>query len=275
MRLSMIELKNISFKYKNGKEVLSNINFFVNDGEVISIIGKNGTGKSTLARIIAGILKPTSGNVLIDDLDVHNKNNFKQIRTNIGIVFQNPDNQILFNNVHDDIEFALKNLQLENKEERIKNSLEMVDMKDYENYDTYKLSLGQKQRVNLAGAIATSTKYLILDEPTTMIDSNGKEKIYDIIKNLHKNGKTIIFITNNINEILLSNRIVVMNDRQIASIIRKEDLFNNLDLLKSLDINIPDIIKLTLLLKENGLNIQLKDYTISELAQEICKNFNS
>lgn len=270
----MIDLKNISFKYKNGKSVLSDINLCINDGEIISIIGKNGTGKSTLARIIAGILKPNFGNVTVDGLDVHKKSNFKQVRTNIGIVFQNPDNQILFNNVHDDIEFALKNLQLENKDERIKKSLAMVNMEDYENYDTYKLSLGQKQRINIAGAIATSTKYLILDEPTTMVDSNGKEKIYDIIKNLNRNGKTIIFITNNINEILLSNRIVVMNNGKIASIINKEDLFDNLDLLKSLDINIPDIIKLALLLQEKGLNIKLNDYTISELADEIYKNFN-
>ena len=268
----MIELNNIDFKYKNGKKVLSNINLKINEGEIVSIIGKNGTGKSTLAKIISGILKPTNGTVIVDNLDVNKKCNFKQIRTKLGIVFQNPDNQILFNNVHDDIEFALKNLQLENKEERIKKSLAMVNMEDYENFDTYKLSLGQKQRINIAGTIATDSKYLILDEPTTMIDSNGKEKIYDIIRTLNKARKTIIFVTNNINEIMLSNRIIIMNNGQIESTINSVDLFDNIDLLNSLDINIPDIIKLVHLLRQKGLNINFNNYNIYELADEIMKS---
>ena len=127
----MIEIENLSFKYKNGKQILNDINFTIRDGEVISIIGNNGVGKSTFLKIISGILKPTKGNVKIDNIDAYQRKNMELIRKKVGIVFQNPDNQILFNNVYDDVEFALKNLNLDNSDKRIKEALNMVGMAEY------------------------------------------------------------------------------------------------------------------------------------------------
>src|SRR5574344_2413583 len=219
----MIELKNVNYKYNKNK-VLSNINLKINEGEVICIIGKNGSGKSTLANIIAGIKKPSEGTVTIDEIDALKKSNFIEIRKKVGIVFQNPDSQILFNNVEQDMLFALNNLNIDNKQARIDDSLTQVDMLEFKNFDSLELSLGQKQRVNIASMLAINIKYMVLDEPTTMIDSVEKEKIYEIIKKQKSMKKTIIFITNNINEILLSDKIIVIKNGEIQQIIKKNEL---------------------------------------------------
>ena len=267
----MIEVKNVSYKYKNQKNVFDDINLMIEEGEIVSIIGKNGEGKTTLARIITGLLKPTKGEVIIDGLNAYEKKNFKEIRRKISIVFQNPENQILFNEVYEDVKFALNNLELEDKDRRIDDSLKKVGMEKFKKSDTFKLSLGQKQRINIASAIAIDSKYIVLDEPTTMIDSEGKEKIYSIIKNLKKENKTIIFITNNINEILLSDRIIVIENNKIKKDFRKAQLLENKELLKEVNIKLPDILELKEILKERGVEIKLEEYTILELADKICE----
>ena len=160
----MIKIEDVSFRYKNSENVLENINLEINEGEFISIVGKNGTGKSTILNLLAGLTKPTKGKVFIDDIDTKSKKDFINLRKKVGIVFQNPDNQILFPRVHEDIEFALKNLDIEDKEKRIEESLEVVNMLEFKNSDTYELSLGQKQRINIASMLAIKPKYLILDE---------------------------------------------------------------------------------------------------------------
>lgn len=167
----MIQIRNLNFQYLSGKSVLKNIDLEIKEGECLSIIGKNGAGKSSLVRLIAGLIKPSKGEILIDEINVQDRKKAKEIRKKIGIVFQNPENQILFPNVQDDLEFALKNLDLPNRETRIRNALQKVGMENYSNEDTYELSLGQKQRINLASVLAVNPLYLILDEPTTMIDS--------------------------------------------------------------------------------------------------------
>ena len=179
----MIKIQNLSYMYNKKDLILDNINLQINNGEAISIIGKNGCGKSTLLKLIGGIMKPSSGNIFIDDIDIYKRNNF---RKEIGIIFQNPDTQILFPKVYDDIEFALNNLNLEDRKKRIQNALKKVNLIDKEEQDTYTLSLGQKQRVNIASVLAISPKYILLDEPTTMIDSKEKDNIYQIIKELKK-----------------------------------------------------------------------------------------
>lgn len=267
----MIEVKNVSFKYKNQNEILKDINLIINSGEVVCIIGKNGTGKSTLIKIISGILKPTKGNVLVDGIDEYKKKNFELTRKKIGVVFQNPDNQILFNNVYDDVEFSLKNLKIENRDIKINESLKLVDMIKHKNDDTFKLSLGQKQRVNIASALAINPSYLILDEPTTMIDSNGKEKIYKIINELKMNKNTVIFVTNNINEILLADKVIIMDNKKIEVILNKEEIIRNIDLLKKFDIYIPDILKIIIALNKKGVNIDLENYTIEEISNKIVE----
>lgn len=271
----MIEIENLSFNYKNGKQVLNNLNLTIKDGEVISIIGNNGVGKSTFLKIISGILKPTKGSIKIDNIDVYKRKNFELIRKKVGIVFQNPDNQILFNNVYDDVEFALKNLKLDNCDKRIKDALKMVGMDEHINEDTFKLSLGQKQRVNIASCLAIQPKYLMLDEPTTMLDSKGKLQIYEIIKKLKENNQTIVFITNNINEILFSDRIIVLEEGKIKQIFNRENIFDDILLLENNNIYIPDYLKLLILLNRKGLNIKIKDYSVEELSDNIIKEIKN
>ena len=267
----MIKFENVSFKYNGNENVLENLNICINDGEFISIIGKNGTGKSTLLNLISGINMPSKGNILIDDINTKSKKQFIELRKKIGVVFQNPDNQVLFPRVYDDIEFALKNLKIEDREERIKEALKNVNMVGFENHDTYELSFGQKQRINIASVLAIKPKYIILDEPTTMIDSNEKENIYKCLLKLKEEGYTIIFVTNNINEILLSDKVYILNNKQIEYIINKDDILENTKILDECGIKIPDIIEVLLSLRKNDIEINLKEWTISEMINEIIK----
>lgn len=271
----MIKFENVSFKYKNGENILENLNFEINEGEFISIIGKNGTGKSTALNLMSGIIKPTKGNIFIDDIDTKSKKDFIELRKKVGIVFQNPDNQILFPRVYEDIEFALKNLNFENRKEKIEEALNIVNMKDFQYEDTYELSLGQKQRINIASVLAVKPKYIILDEPTTMIDSKEKENIYNCLQELKKQGYTIIFVTNNINEILLSDKVFILENKQIKYIFNKKYIIDNVNLLEECDIKVPDIIQIILKLKKNNINLSFKEWTITEMIDgivKVCKN---
>lgn len=269
----MIKISDVSFKYKNGQNILDNINLEVNEGEFICIIGKNGSGKSTLARVISGIVAPTKGKVIIDEIDSSDKKNTLNLRKKVGIVFQNPENQIMFNRVYDDIAFGLNNIKVDNVEERVKNSLNKVKMQEYLDKDTYELSLGQKQRVVIASALSVQPKYLIFDEPTTMLDSEGKEDVYNTIVNLKKEGYTIIYITNLMDEILLSDKIVIMEKGKIASVFNKEDILDNLDLLNNGGFKVPKVVKILSELKKEGIDIRLKDWTIGELTAQIIEVF--
>lgn len=229
-------------------------------------------GKSTLLNLIAGIYKVSNGEILVDGINTKSKKEFLNLRKKISIVFQNPDSQILFPRVYDDVEFAIKNLNLDNSQERIKKALEKVNMLEFKDKDTFELSLGQKQRINLASSLAISPKYLILDEPTTMIDWKEKENVYKIIKELKKEKITIVFVTNNINEILLSDKVFVLQDKNIKYSFNKNEILENSKLLENIGIKLPDVIKIILSLKENGINIEpLKDWTIDEMIGEIIR----
>ena len=186
-------------------------------------------GKSTMAKVISGLEKPNKGQVLIDGINTSDKNSFLDIRKKVGVVFQNPENQILFNNVFDDIAFTMKNLGIENYKEKIENALKRLNMQEFLNSEAYDLSFGQKQRVTIAGVVAQDPKYIVLDEPTTMIDPQGKEDVYRMIKELKEQNYTIIYITNFIDEILMSDKIIVIEDGQIINTFAKEDILNQLD----------------------------------------------
>lgn len=267
----MIKVEDLSFKYKTGKMILEGINLEIKEGEVISIIGKNGSGKSTIAKLLAGITKPSKGKILVDEIDTSDKKSFMKLRKKIGIVFQNPDNQVIFPIVYDDIAFGLNNLQINEIDNKIDTALKKVGMEKYKMADTYELSLGQKQRITIAGVLAMGSKYIILDEPTTMIDSKGKEEIYNIILNLKKEGYTIIYVTNLIDEILLSDRIILLQEGKVKYSFEKKDILNNIDKLEESQIKIPGIVYTILELKKNGINIDLKEWTMDEMVKEIVK----
>ena len=267
----MIELKNVSYGYEKKNKILKDMNANISDGEFICIIGKNGSGKSTLAKLLAGIIKPNEGEVIIEGKNTKKKENFIPIRKQVGIVFQNPENQIIFNSVEDEIRFPLENLEIEPKDEIIKNVLEKVGLAGKEKQEAYTLSLGQKQRLTIATVLAMQTKYIVLDEPTAMLDPIGKDEIYEIVKRLRKEGYTIIYITNIIDEILLADSIWVMEEGNIKHVFPKKDILNHIDEIKRSGIKIPEIILCLQELKKENISIELKEWTIKELTNNLIK----
>lgn len=255
----MIKIENVSFKYKTGNMILKDINLNVNEKEFVTVIGKNGSGKSTLLKLIGGITTASKGKILIDDIDLNDKNRFLDIRKKVGIVFQNPENQIIFNNVYDDILFGIKNLGLDNQEERIKQALKTVCMEKYEKSEAYDLSMGQKQRITIASVLSMGPKYLVMDEPTAMLDSEGKEMVYDVVKKLKSEGFTIIYSTNVMDEILYSDRVIVMESGRIVKEFKPEEILDNIEFLESKNIQIPPKVKLLLKLRNKGINVELSE----------------
>lgn len=234
-------------------------------------------GKSTLAKLISGLVKPQKGKIYVDNILTSDKKEFLNLRKRVGIVFQNPENQIIFNNVYDDIAFAIKNLKLDDEEIRVKTALEKLKMQEYINSPTYELSLGQKQRITIAGIVAINPKYIIFDEPTTMLDSEGKEDVYKIVNELKKQGFTIIYITNVIEEILNSDKIIVVEKGKIIKQFMKKDILENIGFLEQHDIKIPNLVKMLKQIKQNGTNIELDEWTREEITNkiiEVAKNEN-
>lgn len=265
----MIKIENVTYGYKKGVNVLKNINIEIKDKETVVIVGKNGSGKSTLGKLISGIIRPKEGKILIDNLSLLDKKNKEEIRKKIGIVFQNPENQIIFNSVADEVSFALKDLEEDEVKQRIEESLRKVHMEDKINEDLYELSLGQKQRIVISEVLAKQPKYIVFDEPTTMIDSKGKEKIYHIVEDLKKDGYTILYITNMAEEILLADRIIILENGRIAEEMTKQELLNKLEVLEQYDIKIPILLEVIHGLKKEGINIDLKDYSVEELVTKL------
>lgn len=264
----MIKVENVCFKYKSNKtNILEGLNFSVNYGEIIAIVGQNGSGKSTIGRLISGILKFKYGNIKIDDIDI--SKNYNSIKDKIGIVFQNPENQIIFNNIYDELSFSLKGLEKSEINNRIDYALKQVGMYEFKDHDLYTLSLGQKQRIMIAEILAKKPKYIILDEPTTMIDSQGKEEIYKIIRELKKQNYTIICITNLADEILLADKTLILDNGKIVHEIAKHDLIDKAYLLDEFNIRQPTLLRILTELKENGIKLDIKDFSVCELVESL------
>ncbi len=230
-------------------------------------------GKSTLAKLIAGIVKPTKGEVLIEGKNTRKKENFLDVRKQVGIVFQNPENQIIFNCVEEEIRFGLENLKVEDIETKIIEALKKVGLDGKEKEEAYTLSLGQKQRLTIASVLAMQTKYIVLDEPTAMLDPKGKEEIYNIVKQLKKEGYAIIYITNIIDEILLSDIIWVIEDGKIKTTFKKQDMLEHIEEVEKNDIKIPEVITLLRNLKQQNIQIDLKEWSMKELVQKLVEKY--
>lgn len=227
-----IKLENITFKYSN-TPVFEDFNLTINHGEMLAILGHNGSGKSTIAKLIMGLLEVKKGLIYFDDVILTEKN-VDEIRKNLAIIFQNPDNQFVGVTVKDDIAFGLENHQIPRLEmlELIDKYAELVNMKEYLNVNPEDLSGGQKQRVAIAGALAMETDVIIFDEATSMLDPKGTKEINETIKTLkEKYNKTIITITHNIEEAVFADRVVVLNNGKIVLDGKPEDVLKEKDIL--------------------------------------------
>lgn len=262
----MIKLENITFKYD--KIIIDNINLNISKSKVTFIIGTNGSGKSTLASIISGLLYPISGKLSIDDLIINKKTDNKLIRNKVGIVFQNPSNQIIFSKVYDDLKFTLENIKIEKTliPEIIKDSLKKVNMENFVNANPYELSGGEQQRIAIASQLSLNPDYLILDEATSMIDINGKQEIYKLISSLKKK-MGIIFITNNMDELIYADEVVIIDNNKTYKY-EINDILNNNTVLTNHHLQIPFIFKLATTLKINNID----DLNEKSILERINKN---
>lgn len=259
----MIKLENVTFKYD--EVVLDDISINIKKNKVTFIIGINGSGKSTLANIISGLLFSKNGKVYLDDIELTKKIDNKIIRKKVGMVFQNPSNQIIFSKVYDDIKFTLENMKYPKDEipTLIKNSLKKVNMIDYIDANPYKLSGGQKQRVAIASQLSYSPDYLIFDEATSMIDISGKKDIYKLLKTLKKN-MGIIYITNDMSELIYADDIIILDNHK-AYKYSLLDIVKNNDILTRHKLNIPFILKLASLLNIKDIDKINEKYILERI----------
>ncbi|GAB4113884.1 MAG: energy-coupling factor transporter ATPase [Candidatus Caldatribacteriota bacterium] len=274
----MIKIKNLSHIYNIPRRepiiALKEINLEIGRGEFVTIIGSNGSGKSTLARHINGLLLPTSGDVWVKGMNTKDRECLWKIRQEVGMVFQNPDNQIVATTVEDDIAFGLENMGIDRKNmlKRVNWALQVVGLEEYKRFEPHLLSGGQKQRVAIAGAIAMHPSFLILDEPTAMLDPRGRKEVIEVIKKLNlEEGITVIFITHLMEEVIESNRVVVLNKGEIVLSGKPKDVFFKVDTLRSFALDIPQITELAFRLHHKGLkNISPSTLKVEEMVEQLC-----
>lgn len=259
---SIIEFDNVTFKYNEEdvaeKDVLRNITLSFEKGSFVAVLGHNGSGKSTLAKLTNAILVPNSGKVLVDGIDTADEERKNDVRRTVGMVFQNPDNQIVATIVEDDVAFGPENLGVEPDEirRRVDESLKAVRMYDYRFHEPHKLSGGQKQRVAIAGVIAMQTDCIVLDEPTAMLDPRGRKEVMETVKRLNKEmGITVIFITHYMDEAVQADRVIVIDDGSVRFDGAPREVFSHIDEIKKIGLDVPQATELSYLLKKDGINL--------------------
>ncbi len=275
--MSVIQFENVSFTYdentESSKKAIENLNLTINQGEFIALCGHNGSGKSTAARLMNGLLTPTSGKVIAFDHDTSDRKTIFEVRKNIGMVFQNPDNQMIATIVEDDIAFGPENIGLEREEigRRIDFALKAVGMEKYRKSVPYKLSGGQKQRIAIAGVLAVKPKVLVLDESTAMLDPRGRREVFEVIKNLNeKENITVILITHYMDEAALFDRVIVMDDGKLVMDGSPKEIFARDEELDAIGLKLPRPKKLANYFKENGLDLG-EILTTEELMERLCQ----
>lgn len=274
----MINISNLSYAYpvyEDEEQVyaLNNINLNIKNGEFVAIIGHNGSGKSTLAKLLNGIMKPTQGDIIIKNMNTKDEDMIWKIRKTAGMVFQNPENQIVTSIVEEEIAFGPENLGLapETIRKRVDYALEAVAMTSYKDHAPHMLSGGQKQRIAIAGILAMMPDCIIFDEPTAMLDPQGRKEVMDTIYRLNKEeAKTIVHITHNMEETIGADRIVVMNKGSIALEGSPREVFSHVDDLKAMSLDVPVITDLAYELYKEGF-IDRYDYLDeNDLVDALC-----
>lgn len=273
--MSFIEARGVGFSYSPEEPgVLTGIDLKIEKGSYTAVLGHNGCGKSTLAKLLCGILLPTEGSVFVSGMNTSDEENAFEIRKKCGIVFQNPDNQIVASVVEEDIAFAPENLGLPREEirRRVDEALETVDMSGYAQHATYKLSGGQKQRIAIAGVLAMGPDCIIFDEATAMLDPNGRKDIVSAMKRLNKEmGMTVITITHYMNEAVEADRIIVMNQGRIIADGTPKEIFAEVETLKSVSLAVPQVTELMFLLEQDGFGLPRGIIHAMEAADELEK----
>lgn len=276
---NIIEVKNLAFKYEESQDfyTLDKVSFHVKRGEWLSIIGHNGSGKSTTVRLIDGLLEAESGQIIIDG-QVLTEDNVWEMRHKIGMVFQNPDNQFVGATVEDDIAFGLENkgIPLSEMKERVADALELVGMSTFKDREPARLSGGQKQRVAIAGAVAMRPDIIILDEATSMLDPEGRLELINTIKTIRDQyNLTVISITHDLDEVALSDRVLVMKSGQVESSSTPSELFARGNELMTLGLDVPFSMRLMQELNQAGLKMGDIYLTEKELEKELWKFISS
>ncbi len=279
--MSIIETKNLQYEYIRRDEegniegiikAVDDVNIQVEAGEFVAILGHNGSGKSTLAKHINAILKPENGTIWVDGMDTAQPENLWEVRQRAGMVFQNPDNQIIGQVVEEDVGFGPENMGVPTKEiwERVEESLRAVGMHMYAKYSPNKLSGGQKQRVSIAGVLAMHPKCIVLDEPTAMLDPSGRKEVIRAIRGLNDvEGVTVILITHYMEEIIHADKVFVMEDGKIVMQGTPKEIFSQVEKLKELRLDVPQVTLLAEALKARGMDLPDGIVTREELAEAL------
>lgn len=280
---SLISIQDVRFSYasedetEQPTEVLKGISLEIGKGELVAVLGHNGSGKSTLAKLLNAILLPTSGKVLVDGIDTADEEKLLDVRQRVGMVFQNPDNQIVATIVEEDVAFALENMGVDPVEmrERVDEALKAVKMYDFREHAPHQLSGGQKQRVAIAGIIAMRPDCIVLDEPTAMLDPQGRKEVMKTIKRLNRDyGITVILITHEMDEAAQCQRIVVIDHGTVRMDDVPKKVFARVDEMKEIGLDVPQATELVHLLRESGCDLDPEIITEEACVDALAKLFS-
>lgn len=271
--MAIIRTENLHFTYQGDEtETLHGVDLEIEEGSFVAILGHNGSGKSTLAKLFNGILLPTEGRVLVDGIDTAHEDKLIDVRRTIGLVFQNPDNQIVANVVEDDVAFAPENLGVDPAEIRMRvdNALKTVGMYEYRLHAPHLLSGGQKQRVAIAGVLAMQPRCIVLDEPTAMLDPIGRREVVSTVTRLcREEGITVVLITHHMSECVGADRLVVMSEGRIIADGAPREVFSQVELLRGEGLSVPATTQLIYDLNKDGWDLPLAALTVDECADAV------
>ncbi|EDU39067.1 ABC transporter, ATP-binding protein [Clostridium sporogenes ATCC 15579] len=277
----MIKCNNVTYKYESNKEdentqkiALDNVNLTIKKGDFVVILGRNGSGKSTIAKHMNSLLIPSEGKVYVDNLDTGNLENTWNIRNKAGMVFQNPDNQIVATIVEEDVAFGPENLGIPQQEirSRVDESLKKVNMYDYRRHAPHLLSGGQKQRVAIAGVLAMRPECIIFDEPTAMLDPSGRLEVVNTIKEVNKKyGITIVLITHFMEEAVEADKVIVMDSAKVIKEGTPKEIFKEVEMMKEIGLDVPQMTEIAYYLRQHNVEIPSDILTIDEMVDELCQ----
>lgn len=273
---TMIKIEHLTYEYANEEDeevaAVDDVSLEIEKGEFVVVLGHNGSGKSTLAKHINALLLPTKGDIFVNGMNTRDSQKLWDIRKTAGMVFQNPDNQLVATIVEEDVAFGPENLGVPPEEirQRVENSLRLVGMEAYKKHAPHMLSGGQKQRIAIAGVLAMNPECIILDEPTAMLDPMGRREVMDTVLKLNKeNGKTIVHITHYMDEAVFADKIVIMEQGKAIKMGTPKEIFRDVEEIKSIGLDVPQVTELAFELKKEGIDISTEILTIEEMVKNI------